>query len=284
MPETDRRALLRAAAATLPGDTPRLDAELLLAHALGESRLGMLAGTAPVPAPAIAAFDAMLARRRAHAPVAHIVGMREFWSLPIAVTPDTLIPRPDSETLIEQALAERAGNPPHSILDLGTGSGALLLAALSEWPEAQGIGVDRSQAALMVATANAGALGLASRAAFRQGDWAEGLEGRFDLILCNPPYIPEETALMPDVAEHEPHGALFAGEDGLDAYRRIIPDLPRLMAADGVAIFEFGPDQAGAITAMAEKAGLCTRIATDMENRPRAAIFRLASRCATAKR
>lgn len=277
LPETsDRRALLRAAAARLPGDTPRLDAELLLAHVLGEERLAMLAGNAAVGDEARAAFGALVERRRRHEPVAHILGFREFWSLPIRVTADVLVPRPDSETLIAGALAHFAGRAPETVLDLGTGSGALLLAALSEWPQARGLGIDRSAAALAVAKANAGALGLAGRAAFREGDWAQGLEGRFDLILCNPPYIPDGEALMPDVALFEPAGALFGGADGLDPYRLLLPEVPRLLAAGGVALFEFGVGQAGALLALAAEAGLEADVAPDLAGRPRALVVRLA--------
>jgi release factor glutamine methyltransferase len=270
---TDRHALLRAAAATLPGETPRLDAELLLAHVLGEDRLAMLVGRAPVPADAVARFEDLLARRRGHEPVAHIVGEREFWSLPLLVTRDVLVPRPDSETLIAEALRHFAGRPPGRVLDLGTGSGALLLAALSEWPGATGLGIDRSEAALAVAEANAARLGLAGRAAFRLGDWAEGVEEQFDLLLCNPPYIPDGTPLMPDVARHEPAGALFGGPDGLGPYRLLLPEVRRLVAPGGVALFEFGEGQADALVAMAAGLGLVARTVADLAGRPRALVI-----------
>jgi release factor glutamine methyltransferase len=276
--ERDRRALIRAAAATLPGDTPRLDAELLLAHALGEARLAMLAGTAPVSAEVVANFEALLERRRAREPVAHILGWREFWSLPLRVTPDVLVPRPDSETLIEAAIAERGGQAPAAILDLGTGSGALLLAALSHWPAARGLGIDRSAEALAVAEGNAASLGLAGRAAFRLLDWrapgwVERLGGPFDLVLANPPYVPDDAELMPEVAAHEPAGALFAGPDGLDDHRILLPALPRLLAPGGVAVLEFGEGQAAALGAMAADAGLPARIAADLAGRPRAIVL-----------
>lgn len=270
----DRRAALRAAAQTLPGDTARLDAELLLAHVLGEDRLQMLVSGAGVTDAAMAKYAALLERRRAHEPVAHIVGVREFWSLPIRVTPDVLVPRPDSETLIAEGLAHFAGRAPETILDLGTGSGALLLAALSEWPLAQGLGIDRSAAALDVARGNAAALGLLARAAFRLGDWVEGLEGPFDLILCNPPYIVDGTELMPDVAKYEPASALFGGADGLDPYRLLLPEMPGLLADGGVAIFEFGVGQAEALLRLAADAGLEARVADDLAGRPRALIAR----------
>lgn len=270
LPETgDRHSLLRAAAGLIPGDTPRLDAELLLAQALGEERLRMLVGSAPVSDESRAAFAAMVARRIRHEPVAHILGEREFWSLPIRVTADVLVPRPDSETLIAEALAHFRAWPPATILDLGTGSGALLLAALSEWPGARGLGIDRSEAALEVARGNAEALGLGGRADFQLGDWTDGLEGRFELILCNPPYIPDGTELMPDVALHEPAGALFGGADGLDPYRRLIPEMPERLAPGGVALFEFGEGQAEALRAMAMDSGLKADVAADLAGRPR---------------
>jgi release factor glutamine methyltransferase len=159
------------------------------------------------------------------------------------------------------------------VLDLGTGSGALLLAALSEWPGATGLGIDRSEAALAVAEANAVRLGLAGRAAFRLGYWAEGVEEQFDLLLCNPPYIPDCTPLMPDVARHEPAGALFGGPDGLGPYRLLLPEVRRLVAPGGVALFEFGEGQADALVAMAAGLGLVARTVADLAGRPRALVI-----------
>ena len=178
-------ALLRAAGI----DNPRLDARLLLAHALGVSPAELIRDSHLPADPAT--YDRLLARRAAHEPLAYILGHREFWSLRFAVSPATLIPRPESETLIEAALAAFADRrPPGRILDLGTGTGCLLLSALHEFPGAFGVGVDRSAAAARLAAANAAALGLADRAAFLCGDWAAALAARFDLVLCNPPYIP----------------------------------------------------------------------------------------------
>lgn len=271
--EADRHALLRAAAATLPGETPRLDAELLLAHVLGEDRLAMLVGRGPVPADVLERFEGLLARRRAYEPVAHIVGEREFWSLPLRVSAHVLVPRPDSETLIAEALRHFSGRPPGRVLDLGTGSGALLLAGLSEWPAATGLGIDRSAAALAVAADNAERLGLGARAAFRLGDWADGVEERFDLLLCNPPYIPDGTPLMPDLARYEPAGALFGGPDGLGPYRVLLPEVRRLVAPGGVALFEFGEGQAELLVGMAEGLGLAARTVADLAGRPRALVI-----------
>jgi release factor glutamine methyltransferase len=186
----------------------------------------------------------LVQRRLAHEPLAYIIGRRAFWTIELEVAPGVLIPRPDSETLIEAALAHFGDTGPRRILDLGTGPGTLLLAALDQWPGASGIGIDASEAALAIARANAKRLGLAARAEFRLGDWSEGMEERFDLILCNPPYVEAGAALPADVADWEPHGALFAGRDGLEDYRRLAPQVPRLLAPDGIACFEIGQGQA----------------------------------------
>lgn len=261
---------LRAASGRLAAtsDTPRLDAELIAAHALGLSRTDMLLRLRDLVVPGGA--DALIERRRAHEPVAHITGLRDFWTITLAVTPDVLIPRPDSETLIEAAVAHFAGQAgPASILDLGTGSGALLLAALDQWPDAGGIGVDASAAALAVAASNADRLGMAGRAAFRIGDWAEGLDAPFDLILCNPPYICADAVLSPDVADHEPHSALFAGADGLDCYRVLAPETARLIAPGGIALFEIGHDQGESAPALFRAQGLDVAVIRDLAGRDR---------------
>ena len=191
-----------------------------------------------------APFSALIERRARGEPVAYLTGRRGFWSLDLCVTPDVLIPRPDSETLIEAAVAAIPGDGAPRVLDLGTGSGALLLAALSQWPRARGVGVDRSLAALAVARANAAALGLADHTAFVAGDWATAIAGGWDLVLSNPPYVRDDAPLDPGVRDFEPAAGLFAGADGLDAYRRIVPDLPRLLAPGGMAVIEIGHDQA----------------------------------------
>ncbi|BBD99435.1 peptide chain release factor N(5)-glutamine methyltransferase [Sphingobium amiense] len=247
-------------------DTPRLDAELLMAHALGLSRTDMLLRQRDLDVPA--AFTALVERRCAGEPVAHIVGTRDFWTITLAVTPDVLIPRPDSETLIEAAVAHFGGRGPATVLDLGTGSGALLLAALAEWPQATGIGVDASPAALAVAQENAARLGLASRAAFRLGDWAAGVEGPFDLILVNPPYIGTDEPLSGDVLR-DPPSALFAGRDGLDDYRRIVPDLQRLIAPGGFAAIEIGHRQTSDVSALLAGQGLKVAVRQDLGQRDR---------------
>jgi release factor glutamine methyltransferase len=260
---------LRAATARLTGssDTPRLDAELLLAHALGIDRGNMILRQHDLRVPP--GFDALLDRRLSGEPVAYIVGTRDFWTLTLAVTPAVLIPRPDSETLIEVAIDHFAGRSPATVLDLGTGSGALLLAALDQWRGAHGLGVDISPDALAVARGNAGRLGMADRADFAPGDWGTGLTGPFDLILVNPPYIATTVLLPRDVLHHEPHGALFAGEEGLDDYRRIAPQLPGLLASGGVAVLEIGFDQRDSVSALLRQVGLNVAAHADLAGRDR---------------
>ena len=264
---------LRTATNLLTGisDTPRLDAELLLAHALGVERQAMLLDPARFVVPDH--FTNLVARRMNHEPVAYILGYREFWSLRIEVGPGVLIPRPDSETLIEAAMDHFRAAPPKTILDLGTGPGTLLLAALSEFPDATGLGVDASPDAMLYARDNAEDLGMADRVTLRQGDWGARVDGQFDLILCNPPYIADGEVLMPDVADHEPTGALFAGADGLDDYRRIIPDLPRLLAPGGAAVLEIGARQRISVTALAEAAGFAVACRRDLGGRDRALVL-----------
>ena len=263
---------IRAATAQLGNgtDTARLDAELLMAEALDCTRSDMFLRRMRDPEPA--GYAALVARRAAHEPVAYIRGYQEFFGLGFRVTPDVLIPRGDSEVLVEAALAARPDA--RRVLDLGTGSGALLLAALHELPGAQGLGIDRSVAALSVATGNARALGLAERAELRLGDWTQpGWDtdlGQFDLILANPPYVEDAADLAPSVRGYEPAQALFAGADGLDDYRILIPRLPALLAPHGVALVEIGYRQTAAVTAIAAAVGLETLLHHDLGERPRA--------------
>ena len=202
---------------------------------------------------------ALLARRAAREPMARILGYREFWSLRFELSPATLDPRPDSETLIEAALAalpDRARR--YRALDLGTGSGCLLLALLSELPGAWGLGVDRAESAVATARRNAAELGLHARARFVVGDWAAAIAGEWDIVLINPPYIAAGAiaGLMPEVAHHEPRLALEGGIDGLDAYRALAPQIARLLAPQGVAAVELGQGQAEAAAALMTGAGL----------------------------
>lgn len=260
------RQVIAQAAARLPGDTPRLDAELLLAHLLGIDRGRLLLRRLDDEIDA-AAYHALIDRREGGEPVAYVTGEREFWSLPFRVTPDVLIPRPDSETIVEAAL-ERAGPAPR-VLDLGTGSGCLLLALLSERRGGWGLGIDRSEAAARVAADNARRLGLADRAAFVVGDWDAALDARFDIVLSNPPYIGADEPLPRDVAGFEPASALFAGPDGLDDYRRIVPRLPKLLSENGCAHLEIGSTQADLVVALGREAGLSAEVRFDLARRPR---------------
>lgn len=268
------RAALAAAAQRLStcSETARLDAELLMAHSLGLSREALLLGHLDDEAPP--QFDALAERRSRGEPVAYITGRKGFWTLDLKVTPDVLISRADSETLIEAAIARLPRGSAPRILDLGTGSGALLLAALSEWPLAWGLGVDRSEAAIRVARENAALSGLSDRAAFIVGDWAAALSGPFDLIFCNPPYIASEAELPRDVADFEPATALYAGPDGLDDYRRILPEIERLLAPEGLGCIEIGYDQAEAVSGLARAAGLEVSVVQDLAGRDRCLVLR----------
>jgi release factor glutamine methyltransferase len=272
--------VLREATAALEGisPTPRLDAELLLAHALGLDRSAMLLRQHDLTAPE--SFTDLLARRVADEPVAYITGVQAFWDLELCVTPDVLIPRADSETLLMAAMDWfSAKDRPMRIADLGTGSGALLLAALSIFPDAVGIGIDASAGALAVARNNAQRLQFADRARFEQRDWtqagwSEGL-GPFDLILCNPPYIEDSYILAPMVSAHEPHSALFAGADGLDDYRILIPSLRDYLHPGGVAFFEIGYNQADSVCALGAEFGYLTELRHYFDGNPRAIRFSL---------
>lgn len=245
--------LLRAAAI----ESPRIEARLLLAHAMATTSEALLRDPrAAVPPEAVARFRHALEQRLAHVPMAQVTGRAGFWTLDLEVSVETLIPRADSEALIEAVL--ELDLQPARILDLGTGTGCLLLAALSEFPAARGIGVDLRPGAAALAARNAARNGLADRARFLAGDWTAALVGRFDLILSNPPYIESAVipGLMPEVALHEPASALDGGADGLDAYRTILADLPRILAPDGIAVLELGAGQAPPVAALAARHGL----------------------------
>jgi len=247
--------LLEAAArlASAGIETAAREARLLLAEAEGIDQAALLRD--PERVIDGERFGLIVGRRVAREPLAYVVGWQEFWSLRFAVSPATLIPRADSETLVEAALAARGSAT--RVLDLGTGTGCLLLALLSEWPDAFGVGVDRSPAAAALAADNAASLGMADRVAMVCGDWAAALAGRFEVVLCNPPYIPRADIgdLMPEVSRFEPASALDGGEDGLDFYRAIVAALPDLLVPGGLAVLELGLGQADAVTTLARAAG-----------------------------
>ncbi|HKC02227.1 MAG TPA: peptide chain release factor N(5)-glutamine methyltransferase [Sphingomicrobium sp.] len=253
-------------------DTARLDSELLMAEALHIDRDKLI--LAPPDRTVPERFWAMLERRKAGEPIAYITGRRAFWNIELHVGPGVLVPRPDSEVLIASAIEHFEGKEaPERILDLGTGPGTLLLAALDVWPEATGVGVDVSRQALAFASANARRLGFEHRAELKLGNWADGIKERFDLILCNPPYIADGSELGPGVREYEPDEALFAGEEGLDAYCALAPQLPQLLNPGGIAAIEIGFDQAEVVTRLLTRDGLESRVANDLAGRPRAVLL-----------
>ena len=256
-------ALLADAVAVLEAAglaAPAFEARALLSSVLGLGREEMLAHPkSPVDAESRARFADALERRAGHEPLARITGQREFWSLPIGLGADTLIPRPDSETVVETALLLVADRDEElSILDLGTGSGCLLFALLAELPRARGLGIDRAAGALAVARANGCRLGLSTRAEFRVGDWGEGLAGPFDMIVSNPPYVVEGewAALPPEVRDFEPELALKGGCDGLAAYRALFPGIARLIAPDGFGVVELGAGQHDQVAEICQNSGL----------------------------
>lgn len=237
-------------------ENARQDARLIMGNVLATDLAVLIGHPERVLAVEEAAqFDHLVGRRLARQPLSHILGRREFWGLKLRVTPDTLDPRPDSECLIEAVLAHRADRrQAQRILDIGTGTGCLILALLHEFPAASGLGIDSSIAALAVARANAADLALAHRAMFSAGNWTDGVVGHYDIIISNPPYIPSDRigALVPEVALHEPRSALDGGRDGLDSYRSLSGRLAGLLTATGLAAIEVGADQhqnAGAILA-----------------------------------
>ena len=236
----------------------RREARLILAHALGVEPVTIL-GYPERPVEDAGRFDGLIARRAAREPLSHLTGRREFWSLEFEVTPAVLDPRADSETVVEAALAAIPDRQaPLSIVDFGTGTACLLLALLSELHNAKGLGIDIAEDTLAVACRNAARLGLGGRARFAIGDWGVALAGPFDLIVGNPPYIPasEIAGLQAEVAGFEPHRALDGGTDGLDAYRRLGPDIFRLLRPGGVAVLEFGLAQGAAVARLMAAEGL----------------------------
>lgn len=251
-------ARTRLAAAGIPDAA--VDARVLAQAAFGGDRAHLLTHRhVAAPARALTALQAMVDRRTMGEPVSRILGQREFWSLRFQITPDTLDPRADTETVVRVALERLGdGDRPLTLLDLGTGTGCLMLALLSELPRARGIGVDRSLAAVSVARANAAALGLADRCAFLVGDWAGAVgASRVDVAVCNPPYVPSGSiaGLQREVAQFDPRSALDGGPDGLAAYRRLVPDLWNVLRPDGWAAFEVGIGQARSVERLMKSGG-----------------------------
>jgi release factor glutamine methyltransferase len=241
-------------------DEPRRRARRLLTAALGLSDAEVFAHPErPLGEAEQTRIAAMLGRLLAHEPLTRILGSREFWGLEFSLSADTLDPRPETETVVEAVLARRPDrHRRYCILDLGTGSGCLLLALLSELPQAFGIGVDLAPGTAAAARRNAAALGLSGRAGFLAGSWDAAIRGPVDVILANPPYISSAAIddLAPEVARYEPRRALDGGPDGLDAYRLLAPAVRRLLRPGGIGLVEIGERQAGAVTALMERAGL----------------------------
>lgn len=256
-------ALLEDAIDTLQAaglESPALEARALASGVLGLSREDMLAEPRRgIDRSARRRLIDAVRRRAVREPFARITGEREFWSLNLTLGPDTLIPRPETETVVEAVLEHVPDRRRDlSILDLGTGSGCLLFALLAELPAAHGLGVDCAEAAVAVAKANGRRLGLAPRAEFVAGNWGQALNDRFDIIVCNPPYVAEweRAGLAPEVRDFEPSRALFAGADGFAAYREVLPDIARLLAWDGISVLELGAGQLDSVTGLLNQSGL----------------------------
>ncbi len=237
----------------------RLEARLLLGEAAGWTLEKIVAERdTALESGIVARVERLAARRLQREPMSHVLGWREFWSLRFKITSDVLTPRPDSETVVEAVLGALSDRQARlRVLDLGVGSGCLLLALLHELPGASGVGVDRSARALVVARQNARALGLGARAEFRSGDWGDGLEEVFDVVVSNPPYVPSDDieALDPEVSEHEPWLALDGGPDGLDCYRRLVGQLGYLVRPGGVVALEVGRGQASLVARLISDTG-----------------------------
>ncbi len=279
----DALRLIAQSFKTVGIDSPEVDARALLGHALRLDRAQLIARADRIlEQREVDAGSALVARRLRREPVSRILGSKEFWSLPLNVTPDVLVPRPETETVVEAALDFIVGGGLRTeqlrLLDIGTGSGALLLALLSELPAANGIGTDISQAALGIASGNAARLGFSDRCTFVACDIAAGVSGPFDIVVSNPPYVVrgEIAALAPEVSHYDPPLALDGGNDGLDAYRAIAADAARLLAPGGRLIVELGAGQEPPVRALFTKAGLTARDArNDLAGIPRALVAAL---------
>jgi release factor glutamine methyltransferase len=272
-----RDAVARLRAAGI--ESAQLDARVLLAHALGIDAAQLIAAPDdPVARDAQSRFDESIARRAMREPVARIVGVREFWSRDFALSPAALVPRPETETLIEAALLARPDRSARlHVLDLGVGSGVLLGALLLERPASSGVGVDRSFDAIAMARANLASIGVADRAQFVCGDWGNSLGARFDLVVANPPYIAsgDMEGLPIEVREHDPALALDGGKDGLNAYRAILADLRRLLLPGGTAVLELGEGQEAMVAELARDAHIEVNgpAHCDLAGRPRALVL-----------
>ena len=257
-------------------DAPR-EAALILRAAAGLEAKDLIVDPDAPLGPAAGLAERHAARRAAGEPLSRILGRREFWGLSFALSPDALDPRPETETIVEAALAAMSARRAESLrfVDFGVGSGALIAALLSEFPAALGVGVDLSPGAAAQARDNLAALGFADRAEIRVGDWGDGLEGAFDLIVANPPYVAsgDIAGLAREVREHDPRLALDGGPDGYDAYRAIVPAITRHLQPEGAAVLELGAGQANYVTDLARKAGFKTSLRLDLAEIPRAIVL-----------
>jgi release factor glutamine methyltransferase len=277
------REALRGVTAQLSAvgiETPRLEARLIISSALGRDDANLIADEFEIEQGVLRAVEQAVSRRSAHEPLAYILGRKEFWSLSFEVGPGVLVPRPETETLLEQLVQEFPERErPIEIVDYGTGSGCLLVAALALFSSARGLGIDRSAEALQYARRNAVRHGVKDRASFEVTDWTSGSMRTADAILTNPPYVRTEdlAALAPEVARYEPVAALDGGADGLDAYRSLGPSIVRALKPNGVALFEIGTGQADEVGRMLQEAGLETvRIVPDLAGIPRCVVTRRA--------
>lgn len=257
-------------------ESPKLDARVLLAYALGIASQDVATGQRSISDSDRSVFQGLLERRLAREPLAYITGVKEFWSLEFDVGPGVLIPRPETELMLEETeRLYRKHDAPLEALDLGTGSGAILISFLKCYPRATGMGIDASDVALGWAMRNAEKHDVDERSRFRKGNWAQGIDESFDLIFANPPYIDaaDMASLSPDVGRHEPHDALKGGPDGLDAYRTLAPQIAGRLKPGGHALVEMGKGQTEAVKAVLEAAGLkVERILDDLAGIPRCAV------------
>jgi release factor glutamine methyltransferase len=266
----------RLRVAGIPSDEADLDARLLAEHLLGWTTERYFADSNETPPPSFEArFEALVARRAAREPFAYIVGHQEFWGLEIAVSPAVLIPRPETELIVEAALEAIASESPAAVADVGTGSGCLAVAIARERPRAAIVGTDVSDAAIAIARHNAETVGVATRIVFHHTDLLDGVDDQFDLIVSNPPYVRDgdRANIQPEV-RFEPSGALYAGVDGLDVIRRLVPQSVERLTRGGTLMFEFGFGQADAVSELILSAAALTMVGlrSDLQGIPRVAI------------